>query len=184
MRRIFSKIGLYIIGALAGFVLLELFYQLVEIQLPYHELNEKVGKKMIPSKRINYFKEGFYLGASNEFGYIGNPYPPARENNNVRIALLGDSFVEGFHIFEDYHFSRILEEKLNQNKSDHGYEVMNFGVGNYNYNDMIIQYKNLILDFDPDILVFILHEEDFIFRDGFFIPSPRLKMMNDSLVID
>lgn len=184
MKGVLSRIGFYIIGGIIGLLLLELFYQLVEIQLPYHELNERIGKKMIPNKRINYFKEGFYLGASNEYGYLGNPYPPARSNNNIRIALLGDSFTEGLHVFEDHYFGRILENKLNQDEPGHGYEVMNFGVGNFNYNDMIIQYKNFIMDFDPDILVFIIHEEDFLFRDNFFIPCPALKMRNDSLIID
>jgi hypothetical protein len=184
MKGVLSKVGFYIIGVIIGLLLLELFCQLVEIQLPYHELNERVGKKMIPSRRINYFKEGFYLGASNKYGYLGNPYPPARNHNNIRIAILGDSFAEGFHVFEDHHFARILEKKLNQDTVGHGYEVMNFGVGNYNYNDMIIQYKNFIMDFDPDILVFIIHEQDFLFGDDLFIPSPVLKMRDDSLVID
>jgi hypothetical protein len=184
MKAVLSKIGLYIAGALIGFLLLELFYQLVEIQLPYHELNERIGKKMIPSKRINYFKEGFYLGASNKYGYIGHPYPPERNHDKIRIALLGDSFAEGFHLFEDYHFGQILEHQLNAENPGSGYEVMNFGVGNYNYNDMIIQYKNYIMDFDPDILVFIIHEQDFLFRDDFFIPCPSLKIVDDSLVID
>jgi hypothetical protein len=184
MRRVLSRMGIYLVGGIIGILLLELFYQVVEIQLPYHELNERVGKKMIPSKRINYFKEGFYLGACNEYGYLGNPYPPARNNNNIRIALLGDSYAEGFHIFEDHHFGRILENKLNENKLTSGYEVLNFGVGNYDYNDMVIQYKNFIEDFDPDILLFIIHEKDFKFRGDFFIPSPVLKMKDDSLVID
>jgi hypothetical protein len=184
MKGALSKIGFYIIGGIIGLMLLEGYYQLVEIQLPYHELNEKVGKKMIPSRRINYFKEGFYLGASNKYGYLGNPYPPARDTSNIRIALLGDSFVEGFHVFEDYHFSRILERKLNNDSVGHGYEVLNYGVGNYNYTDMIIQYKNFIMDFDPDILVFIVHQDDFMIRHGFFIPSPTLKLQDDSLVID
>jgi hypothetical protein len=184
MRRILSNIGIYAIGAILGIMLMELFFQVVEIELPYHELDERVGKKMIPSRRINYFKEGFYLGASNKYGYLGNPYPPVRNNNNIRIAILGDSYAEGFQVFEDHHFARILENKLNADKGDQGYEVLNFGVGNYDYNDMVIQYKNFIEDFDPDILLFIIHEQDFQFRDGFFIPSPALKMKDDSLVID
>ena len=184
MKGVITNTGFYIIGAIIGFLLLELFYQVVEIQLPYHELNPRIGKKMIPSRRINYFKEGFYLGASNKYGYLGNPYPPARDKKKTRIALLGDSFAEGFHIFEEHHFGRILEDKLNQGADGQGYEVLNFGVGNYNYNDMLIQYKNFIGDFDPDILVFIIHEQDFRFRDDFFIPSPCLKLKEDSLVID
>ena len=108
MKVVLSRLGLFTVGAIIGLLLLELFYQLVEIQLPYHELSEQIGKKMIPNKRINYFKEGFYIGKSNEYGYLGNSYPPSRTNKSIRIALLGDSFTEGFHVFEDHHFGLIL----------------------------------------------------------------------------
>ncbi len=184
MRKVLCSIGMFLMGGFIGILLLELYYQVVEIELPYHELNEFVGKKMIPSRRINYFKEGFYLGASNAYGYLGNPYPPVRNNDKIRIALLGDSFVEGLHVFEYHHFSRILEDKLNEDKWMSGYEVLNFGMGNYHYNDMVILYKNFIEDFDPDILIFIVSAGDFQFRDDFFIPSPVLMMDGDSLVID
>ena len=43
--------------------------------------------------------------------------------------------------FEDHHFGRILEKKLNEDKGDQGYEVLNFGVGNYDYSDLVVQYK-------------------------------------------
>ncbi|KPL26080.1 MAG: hypothetical protein AMS23_03310 [Bacteroides sp. SM1_62] len=184
MRKVLFSTSLYLIGGIIGILLLESYYQVVEIELPYHELNERVGKKMIPSRRINYFKEGFYLGASNEYGYLGNPYPPVRNNDKIRIALLGDSYVEGLHVFEDHHFSKILEKMLNEDKLIPEYEILNFGMGNYHYNDMVILYKNFVEEFNPDILILIVSVRDFMFRDDLFVPSPVLMMDNDSLVID
>lgn len=162
---------------------LEVFYQGVELYLPYHELSPTVGKKMLPSRRITYFEEGFFLGKTNKYGYLGNSYPPQRNPGTIRIGLIGDSFTEGFQVFEQYHFSQILERLLNKDSTNSKYEVLNFGVGNYNYNDMIILYKNVIEDYNCDILVFIVEENDFEFREN-FIPSPLLEISNDSLIID
>jgi lysophospholipase L1-like esterase len=183
MRKIFKNIIVFIAGAMVSAVLLELYYQVAEITLPYHELNPKLGKVMIPSRRITYFEEGFYLGRSNEYGYLGHPYPPAKEKGKIRIALLGDSYTEGFFLFEQHHFSQLLERELNKDLASPAYEVLNFGIGNYNYNDIIILYKNYAEKFNSDILIFSFGVRDLEFREG-FVPSPVLKIEHDSLMID
>jgi len=183
MWKVFKNVFVFIAGALVGCVFLELYYQVAEIMLPYHELNPKTGKVMIPSKRITFFEEGFYLGESNKYGYLGHPYPPEKEKGKIRIALLGDSYTEGFFLFEQHHFSQILEKELNQGLSTPKYEVLNFGVGNYIYNDIIILYKNFAEKFNSDILIFSLSVRTLEFEEG-FVPSPVLKITNDSLWID
>lgn len=183
MRFYHRNILSFIVGGIIGALLLELFYQVVEITLPYHELNPYVGKMMLPSKRITFFEEGFFLGKTNEDGYIGKSHNSGKDDCISRIALIGDSYTEGFHVFEQYHFSQILERELNKEFAEPKYEVLNFGIGNYNYNDMVILYKNFIQKFDCDILVFVVEESDFEFREN-FIPSPVLKIINDTLRID
>jgi hypothetical protein len=183
MKRLLKNILLYLLGGMIGLVMLEVFYQIVEINLPYHELSPTVGKKMLPSRRITYLEDGFYLGKTNKFGYLGDPYPPEKEKGKIRIALIGDSYTEGFHVFNQHHFSQILKRELNNGLDTPKYEVLNFGIGNYNYNDMVILYKNFIEGFDCDILMFILEANDFDFRSN-FIPSPVLKINGDSLLID
>lgn len=183
MRHLLRNILLFISGGVIGLIMLEAFYQIVEINLPYHELSPTVGKKMLSSRRITYLEDGFYLGKTNKFGYLGKPYPPEKEAGKIRIALIGDSYTEGFHLFEQYHFSQILERNLNSDQNISKYEVLNFGMGNYNYNDMAILYKNYIKCFNCDILMFILETNDFDFRNN-FIPSPVLILNGDSLLID
>ncbi|WP_066633224.1 hypothetical protein [Labilibacter marinus] len=177
-----KKLISFIIGVVVALLLLEGYYQVVEIQLPYHRLTKELGKSMNPSKRISIFKEGFYLGQVNQFGYLGYPYPPYKDDNSIRIGVIGDSHTEGFHMFEDYHFTQLLEERSNNYLDNRKVEVLNFGVGNYNYNDMIILYKNLASKFNCDYYIFVVEPKDFSFRNN-FVPSPILAY-KDSLVID
>lgn len=178
-----KNIVIFIIGVIVSCIFLEAYYQITEISLPYHELNPKLGKAMIPSRRITYFEEGFYLGKSNEYGYLGPAYPPEKEKAKVRIALMGDSYTEGFYLFEQHHFSQILEKQLNQEFATPKYEVLNFGIGGYNYNDLAILYKNKTAKFNCDILIFIIGVSDLDFSEN-FVPTPLLKMEKDSLMID
>ncbi|RYY69478.1 MAG: SGNH/GDSL hydrolase family protein [Chitinophagaceae bacterium] len=183
MTRIVKPIFVFILSCIASLLLLEGYFQITEFQLPYFELSSTVGKKMLPSKRITHFSEGFYLGGTNQYGYLGTGYPIEKTPGKVRVAIIGDSYVEGLHVSDKEHFTRIAETILNKSLTSPKYEVLNFGVGNYNYNDMIISYMNYIRQFKPDIIVFLLEKGDFEFRPN-FMPSPSLKLEKDSVVID
>ena len=183
MRKIAKNTLMFLVGAIVGCILLEIYYQVAEINLPYHELNPNLGKAILPSRRITYFEEGFYLGKSNEYGYLGPSYPPEKAKEKIRIALIGDSYTEGFYLFEQHHFSQILERKLNQEFTIPKYEVLNFGIGGHNYNDLVILYKNKIEKFNNDILIFIIGVSDLDSSET-FVPTPLLKMEKDSLIID
>ena len=170
MKQMIANTALFITAFTAVVILAEIFFQFAEIDLAYHELNPRVGKKVQPDNRIIMLKEGFYLGRSNEYGYIGPAYPPEKESSTFRIALMGDSYTEGFQLFEKFHFRTILESGLNF-RSEKTVEVMNFGVGNFNFSDMYVYYTNYAEKFDPDLLIFVLSARDFRDRPN-FIPSP------------
>lgn len=163
-------------------ILLELYFQGIEFEMPYHQLHPALGKKMIPKKRVCYFNEGFYLGAINQYGYLGQAYPSERSPESLRIALFGDSYTEGFQLFRERHFSYLLEERLNR-QGKQTYEVLNFGVSDYRYSDMAIQYRLFAQDFQPDVLLFLIDNTVFLPPSG-FLPAPRLMQQYDSLTID
>ena len=162
---------------------IELFLQTAEIDLSYHELHPRLGKKIQPDKRIIMIKEGLYLGRSNEYGYLGPGYAPEKPEGVFRVALMGDSYAEGFQLFEPYHFRAILERELRA-RTGKEVEVLNFGSGNFNFHDMYIYYQNFARDFDPDLVLYVVKPESFKERDNYFIPSPYFKLAGDSLSID
>lgn len=78
------------------------------------------------------------------------------EAGNVRILLLGDSFIEGYGVNAEERISNILENKLQK-------EVMNFGTsGNFGSTQMSILYEKLASKFQHSIvLIGILPANDF-----------------------
>lgn len=180
-REILIKIRNIILSLVLAFMLVEVYFQVVEIDLPYYELNAKIGKKLLPNQRINHFSEGFYIGKSNEHAYLGEARTPQKTAGIKRILLLGDSYTEGCHLLEQYHFSYLLEQQLNSKSKK--YEVLNFGVDNYDYNDMMISYLNYAEKFDPDIIIFSLDKKALIFKQT-FTPSPVLAVTGEQLTID
>lgn len=162
--------------------LIELYLQLTEIELAYHELNPKVGKKIQNNAKILMLKDGFYLGKSNEFGYLGPAYPREKKENVFRIALMGDSFTEGFQLLEKYHFRHIMEEQLNKsNKKD--VQVLNFGVGGFDFSDMYIYYLNVASTFNPDLVIFIVRPNDIVIEEK-LVPAPYVSLKNNELEIN
>ena len=162
---------------------LELFLQTAEVELPYHALSPKLGKSMLPDKRIVMLKEGFYLGETNAYGYIGKEYPPERKPGTFRVALMGNSYAEGFQLFERYHYARILEQELSR-RTGREVEVLNFGLGNANFHDMYLNYRNFASEFQPDLVLYVVKSENMKERNSYFIPSPYFYLDSDSLLID
>ena len=162
---------------------IEVYLQLSEIDLSYHQLSPELGKSLQPDKRIIMLKEGFYLGKSNEYGYLGPAYAPEKDPNVFRIALMGDSYAEGFQLMDQYHFRTILEEEL-ADRSGKKIEVLNFGSGNYNFHDMHLAYKNMAEAYQPDLVLYLVEPKRFVDRENSFIPSPYFYTEGEELRIN
>ncbi|MDX1906051.1 MAG: hypothetical protein SF053_03390 [Bacteroidia bacterium] len=165
------------------FLGIEAYLQVTEIDIAYHELDARNGKKLQKDRRIVMLKEGFYLGRSNAYGYLGHPYPPEKPEGVFRIALMGDSYAEGFQVFEKDHYFRILEEELRRITGKE-VQVLNFGSGDFNFQDMYRYYLNFAAEYNPDLVLYALEPERFRDRPAYFIPSPYFYLEGDSLKIN
>lgn len=112
-------------------------------------------------------KEGDFYGATiktNSLGLRDNEYPQQKNSDVQRIVILGDSFTLGWGVpFPDI-YSKQLEQMLN--KTGKRYEVINFGVGNYN-NSMekeLFDWKGASLNPDMIILMHFVNDAE---------PTPR-----------
>ncbi len=169
----------FIVGFFLIALCIELFLKFSEIKLPYKTLDPKIGKTYQPNVPINELKEGFYMGETNEYGFIGNIH---KKENTFRIALFGDSFTEGFQVFESYKFSRVLEQSINK-KSKIKVEVLNFGISNVVLPEIYIRKKRLAEKFDIDLFVYVFDSYDFIFQPEGILNSVELVEKNNALEI-
>lgn len=95
---------------------------------------------------------------SNSFGMRDRPRQLARTAGTPRVAVLGDSFTEGFLVGDDETFCALLEDR----HFSGGVEFLNFGTsGNLGTTQQWLQYEHLARRFGPDVvLVAFLHEND------------------------
>lgn len=160
----------------------EMFLGATEISMPsFVDYYKEVGRTFKPNTDIIAFNEGFYLGKSNEYGYLGPAYPPEKPDSVVRIVLIGDSFVEGMQLFERMHFRSILENELRKLFGDK-VQVLNFGRAGSDLRSEFVYLKNFAYKFDPDYVLFFIGASSFYRIDK--NPNPLPVISGDSLIID
>ena len=96
---------------------------------------------------------------TNSHGMPGKECSIAKPEDVYRIALLGDSFVEGFTNNEEYSISTLLEELLNQSPTQE-YEVLNFGCSTFSPSLEYYLLINLIHKFQPNMVILLFHITD------------------------
>jgi hypothetical protein len=183
MSTIIKKISKTIFFLFITILFFEFFLRFTEITLPSFVYDSpKFGRIQKPgADYFNILAEGFGMGKVNKFGYLGPAYPKHKDQNTLRIALVGDSFVEGIQVFDRQHYRHILEKKLS-NLLNKNVEVLNFGVGGYNLRDIYIDLRQRLLTYNPNIILIFIRAGNFFQNDK--NPGPDLELVNDSLLIE
>jgi hypothetical protein len=177
--RYFLEAVLFGAGCALALLFLEVFLRNAEIILPSALTSDpRIGTVFRPARDMILFKEGFYIGRSNHYGYLGPDYPPERTPHSIRIALIGDSYVEGFQLFDRYHFRNILEQEL-RSFTGMDVEVLNFGRSGFDLPDMYAYYKTFVSRFHPDLALVFVHVSDLNATQHLL--GPRCTLENDSV---
>ncbi|MBN1996896.1 SGNH/GDSL hydrolase family protein [candidate division KSB1 bacterium] len=159
--KILKKVFIFIISCLVLCVVFEMFIRFTGIGTPSLIVSDRVlGRVLRPNVSLVLLNEGFYMGRINKYGYFGPGYAPGKSKNTLRIALLGDSFVAGFHLLGRHHFRTVLEKQLSE-RTGKNVQVLNFGFAGFNFEKMYIYYRLLVQKFEPDITLFFIGQDDF-----------------------
>lgn len=181
MKKTLFPVLKFVLTFILSLVVLELFLRSTSISLPSVVTDDaRMGRVFRPNAELMVLTEGFCMGKINKYGYTGPAYPPERKNGALRIALVGDSYIEGHYLFEQYYFGRILEEKLSRS-IDRDVEVLNFGMAGFDFRRTYICYKERVQPFNPDITLFFIDTGDLLNRDDNL--GPRCVMADGSLKI-
>ena len=96
---------------------------------------------------------------TNSHGMPGLERSIDKGDGIYRIALLGDSFVEGFTTEEESTISALLEGLLNKS-IDQKFEVLNFGCSSFSPSLEYYLLLDLAANFRPDMVVLMFHITD------------------------
>jgi len=101
---------------------------------------------------------GNFLVHYDEEGLISNPFATDKKdiiNSKIRIALMGDSFMEGTQVKYSEHLMGILEQLAKHNTI-----IKNYGVSSYSPICYYLQWKYEVYKFKPTHVILLLYNND------------------------
>ena len=85
---------------------------------------------------------------TNSRGFRGkNEYSYGKDQNKIRIMILGDSYTFGEEVSDNETYSYYLQEMIPQS------EIMNLGIHGYGHGQMLVYLKEEIGKYKPDIVI-------------------------------
>lgn len=127
---------------------------------PFRQYDPDIGISLIPNVKVTH-ERGCFKGevAVNRWGMRDRDRSPEKSLDELRIALLGDSAIEGAHVRPD-EVVNIRMEKLLKDKGYKNAEVLNFGVEGVGTTQEFLIYKQRARRFHPDLVVLVFTDND------------------------
>jgi hypothetical protein len=91
----------------------------------------------------------------NNEGFRDRDFVLDKQSKTIRIAVMGDSFTEGWMCPYHAAYPFVLQEELGGS-----YEVMNFGLANRSPLRYVALYNEIVRKYHPDIVVVCLYSND------------------------
>lgn len=104
-------------------------------------------------------EEGLAWSKINSFGYRDRERTLEKPQSVYRVAVLGDSYTEARQVDMDKGFTALAEVDLNRSHclGSSTVEVLNFGVPGYGTGQELIQLRERVWQFKPDMIVLQFH---------------------------
>jgi hypothetical protein len=139
-----------------GLLLAELLLYLLGIShpLPYAP-DAYCASRLQPGFRGYWSKEGGAWIQVNQAGFRDRQWTKDKPTGTIRIAVLGDSFMEAFQVSLDDMFSSVLQRELNGISVQLGQtvEVLNFGVAGWGTASQLMALRHHVWQYDPDVVL-------------------------------
>jgi hypothetical protein len=153
----------------------EIFLRVVPMgkfqSFPFRQYDPNIGIGLIPNKTVHHNKGCFQgLVETNNYGMRDRARTLDKPPGEFRIAMLGDSVVEGVHVQPD-EVVNIQLEKILRGKG-YNAEVLNFGVEGIGTTQELLIYKEKVRQFHPDLVLLTFTSNDVM--NNSFVIQPQV----------
>jgi len=156
MRTVLKKLLLLVLGLAIGLVAVEICLRVLGVSYPLpYAPDSMCGTRLQPGFRGWWRKEGNAWIEINRHGFRHGDRRPSKPEGTLRIAVLGDSFIEAFQVSDDQTFCAVLERELIACTplEQRSVEVLNFGVSGYGTAQELLMLRHHVWQYEPDIVV-------------------------------
>lgn len=150
------RVALLFVGLSLGLLTAEVALRLLGVSFPApYAIDEHCGSKLQPGFRGVWSQEGYSAFHVNQLGFRDREHAIEKPKGTVRIAVLGDSYIEALQVADDATFARVLEAQLNEQRTadDPRYEVLSFGIAGWGTAQELLALRHYVWQFDPDVVL-------------------------------
>jgi hypothetical protein len=162
-RRVIASMFLVLFGVGLGFIVTEAAVRLLGLGKPeFYTYSTTRGWKLRPGASGWQTDEGRALIQVNRWGYRGADWTRAKPAGTLRVAVLGDSFIEAQQVPEQDTACELIQQGLirmlpnfarGRYRGLKRVQVMNFGVDGYGTAQEFYTLTEDVWQFSPDIVV-------------------------------
>lgn len=123
-------------------------------RLSWVQPDTELGWRFTPNRTYWYGDENDHpiTGKINSYGWRDREWSVKKEAGTIRVAVIGDSFVEAFQVEDDSTFVALTERRL-QVELGRGVELMNFGRSGMTQTEELLVLRKDVAPFSPDVVV-------------------------------
>jgi hypothetical protein len=118
---------------------------------PWIEPDPVLGYRHVPGAQLRWTEEGDGLIKINSRGHRDAERTLEKPPGTFRIAVLGDSMTEAVQVNLEQTYTQVLERRLRE--AGHSVEVLNFGLMGYGPLQELLQYRQEVARYRPDVVV-------------------------------
>ncbi len=159
-RTILLALTSFGLASLAGLGVVEIGLRLFDYSRPpFYQYDAETGTSHRAGAEGWYEREDLIKIRINSNGLRGPEIPIAKPAGVFRIAVLGDSFAEGFQVTYEARFSKVMEDALAAACTPSGkrVEVLNFGVSGYGQAREMLMLRHRVKTYSPDLVLVLFH---------------------------
>lgn len=121
----------------------------------FYRIDPVLGGSLAPGAEGWWTKEGHAFVSINADGMRDRAHALAKPPDTLRIAVLGDSYTEAFHVPAEQAFWSVLERELGGCEAFGGrrVEVLNFGVSGYGTAQELLMLRERVWRYQPDVVL-------------------------------
>lgn len=150
------RAGLAVGGMCFAVLLIEIGLRVLGFSYPITtQRDANRGYSYLPNFEWFHTTEGYAHVRTNQYGFRDDDWSVEKPANVVRVAVLGDSFVEGNQVAKDKRLTELLESRLAASHLFDGFkvEVMNFGMSGYGTAQELMTFRHEVKKFKPDYVI-------------------------------
>ena len=156
LRKLLSTIALILFGVGLALGVLDIGIRIANRRYPYfYRYDAARGWALNPGAQGEYTREGRAFLRINRDGFRGPDYPQAKPSGVIRVAVIGDSYVEAMQVAEDQTFTAVIGRALAGDPVIRGkrIEALNFGIDGYGTAQELMTLRDEVWAYKPDIVV-------------------------------